>query len=156
METLWGKSIFRDWRFQKGILSPISVKIPSSARFNPSFWITCCQLQWLSPAFVYLKRSNPRREQVFHLTARAALMCWHGSWLFLCIHPPNSCFFFSLSLPVSLHHLTVFTFPYSTSLVCLCCLYRSFRGTNVRRTVEHPVSLCIFSLLFLFFLSLLL
>lgn len=147
METSWGKSIFHDWPVQKGIFSPISVKMPSSATFNPSFRTTCCQLQWLSPAFVYTKRSNPRWEQVFHLTVRAALMCWHGSSLFLSIHPPNSCFFLSLSscITPSPHRFYLSLLHFSCLSLVLIDLF------EVQMYTGQWNILVLFSLLFLFF-----
>lgn len=63
---------------------------------------------WPNSAFVYLERPNPCWEG-FHLTARAALICWQGSSLFLSFHPSNTLFYFSLYYPLyhsPLHHLT--------------------------------------------------
>lgn len=106
---------------------------------NPLFRLPCYGFRWLSSAFVYPQRSNPCCEP--SLIWQLGLL-WSVDIipLFLSMHPPNSCFFFSFSSCTTSSHIC--TFRCSSSPVCLCCLYRSF--------VEHHVSLVFFCLSFSF------
>lgn len=69
--------------------------------------------------------------------------------LFLSIHPPNSCFFFSFSSFDTSSHIFYLPLLLFSCLSLLSCCW-SFWGTNVHWTGEHPVSLVFFGLSFSF------